>query len=355
MQKRIFRYIAVFALTVCVLTPRASAFSFALDSIAAMGKFPRFCVDVYRWGDKFFNSYDSTYVVGTGYKFNVKNRNETWTDRYNFRMPGDIELQMSSDPCTSTGIYLTYLAVSVGYDLNVSKLFGSREPIRNRFVFQFNCALFSAELSWITNNVATRIKSFGANDHPINYNYRFDGIDVDLFSVSAVYFLNNKRYSQGSAYNYSKIQRKNQGSFFIGFNYWTQKFNFDFKRLPDSMKSLLPVSWETFDYRYQANNRNYSFIIGYGFNWVFAPGWVMGISEAPTIGLKSGFINYTSNWSYSFSLLNRARASVVWNHNHWFAGGILKIDNTLVYDKDHSLLNTVINGEISVGYRFNLW
>ncbi|MDE6205419.1 MAG: hypothetical protein K2F66_04800, partial [Duncaniella sp.] len=29
-------------------------------------RFPRFCLNVYNWGDRTFNSYDTTYVVGTG-------------------------------------------------------------------------------------------------------------------------------------------------------------------------------------------------------------------------------------------------------------------------------------------------
>ena len=56
------------------------AFSLALDSIAEWGKFPRFCIKKYRWGDRFFNSYDSTYVVGTGTKFNVKFKTYSWVD-----------------------------------------------------------------------------------------------------------------------------------------------------------------------------------------------------------------------------------------------------------------------------------
>ena len=48
-------------------TPQdARAFSLDLDSIAAWGKFPNFCIKTYRWGDKFFNSYDSLYVIGSG-------------------------------------------------------------------------------------------------------------------------------------------------------------------------------------------------------------------------------------------------------------------------------------------------
>ena len=352
---RLIKIAIVATLFVCTAPQKAHSLSFNLDSIAQMGKFPKFCVDVYRWGDKFFNSYDTAYVKGTGFKFNVKNRTETWSDRYLFRLPENYEMHLASDACTSTGIYLTYLAVSVGYDINVSKIFGSREPARNRFFFQFNCALFSVDLNWVSNNVSTRIKSFGeiGDLHP--YNLRFDGINTDMFSVSAVYYLNNKRYSQASAFNYSRIQKKNQGSFFFGFNYWTQNFTFDFSKLPTYLRAQLPESWADFDYKYEANNRNYALAIGYGYNWVFAPNWLLGVSECPNIGLKSGYINYMDNKDYSFSLFNRARMSLVWNHRHWFAGGTLKVDNTLIYDKDHSLLNTIINGEVTIGYRFNLW
>ncbi len=53
---------------------RAHALSLSLDSIAQWGKFPRFCVNTYRWGDSFFNGYDSTYVQGSGKRWNVKTR-----------------------------------------------------------------------------------------------------------------------------------------------------------------------------------------------------------------------------------------------------------------------------------------
>lgn len=350
-----FRHIIILlGILVAAIQP-ARSMSFNLDSIAEMGKFPKFCVDVYRWGDRFFNTYDTAYVEGTGYKFNIKGRAETWGDRYLFHLPDDYEMSMRSDPCTSVGLHLTYLAVSVGYDINVSKIFGSHERARNRFKFGFNCALFSAELNWVTNNVSTRIKSFGPIGEMQSYDLRFDGINTNMFSVSAYYFINNKKYSQASAFNYSKIQKRNQGSFFVGINYWTQHMDFDFSQMPLVIKRQLPYSWADFDYKYSANNHNYALVIGYGYNWVFAKNWLLGVSEAPNLGLKSGYINYKDEKKYSFSLFNRARLSLVWNHKHWFAGGILKVDNSLIYDKDHSILNTVINGELSLGYRFNLW
>ena len=75
-------------LLLCMLISpaKASALGLDLDSIAAWGKFPRFCVNTYRWGDRFFNTYDSLYVQGTGKKFNIKFKVDSWSDLYNFRL-----------------------------------------------------------------------------------------------------------------------------------------------------------------------------------------------------------------------------------------------------------------------------
>lgn len=350
------RFVALL-LIVCaafIYAERGHGFSLALDSVRTWGKFPNFCVDVYKWGDRFFNTYDTAYVEGTGYKFNVKNRTETWADLYDFSLPNHYELSMRSDQCTSTGFYLTYLAVSLGYDLNVSKWFGNSEPARKRFSFSFNCALFSADLYWISNRVSTRIREFGRGDIQ-HMNLRFRGIDTSIFGLNVIYYLNNKKYSRAAAFNYSKVQKKNQGSFFVGFNYWKQDFTFDFNQLPDNIKQELPETWAENAYIYHAYNQNYSAVIGYGYNWVFSRHWLLGVSESPVIGVKYGYLNHPEDNKVTFSLYNIARLGVSWTNHRWFAGATMKIENSLVYDKDHSSLNTVINVEASVGIRFNLW
>ena len=53
---------------------------------------------------------------------------------------------------------------------------------------------------------------------------------------------------------------------------------------------------------------------------------------------------------------NRARASIIYNHKkRWFFGIVGNADTGLIYDKEHTLITNNLNGEISVGYRFNLW
>lgn len=332
----------------------SSALNLSLDSIAEWGKFPRFCVGVYRWGDRFFNTYDSTYVEGTGYKFNVKITTDSWFDFYNFTLPQKTVMHMRSEPSTSIGAHLTYLAVSVGYDINFSKLFGGPQQARQRYNFGFNCSLFAAELSYISNDVGTQITRFGSGGTDYHIRYPFKGINASSWSLDTYYFFNHKRYSQAAVFNFSKLQKKSQGSFYAGVSIYTQHFDFDFSSLPAQMLEKLPESWALNGYHYNVKTHNYALRLGYGYNWALGRHWVIGLSESPLIGLKKGFINSDED-HISFSLYNRFGTGVVWNNGHWFIGAVGKCDVGLIYDKEHTFANAYITGQMSVGYRFNLW
>ncbi len=327
----------------------AYGISFNLDSIATWGKFPRFVVNTYRWGDKFFNGYDTTYVRSTGYKFSAKITTESWLDGYSFRLPNKTGIFMRSDPSTSVGVYLTYLAVSAGYDINVSKLFGGADQSRKRLRFGFNCMLFAAEAYLISKNVGTTLKKFGPEHH---LNLPFDAIDNSTWGVDAYYFFNHKRYSEAASFNYSRLQQKSQGAFYTGFSIYSQRLRFDFSGLPEELKTILPSHWN--NYIYQVNTHNYALRFGYGYNWVFAPKWVLGVSESPIIGVRKGYVNSDIS-KVSLSLYNRMKLSVVWNNGPWFAGVTGRFDVAIVNDRETTYAGGVLSGEAVLGIRFNLW
>lgn len=329
------------------------ALSFALDSIREWGKFPRFVVDTYRWGDRFFNGYDTTFVKGTGYKFNVKLRTESWQDYYNFELPSNMRMRMLSDPSTSVGLYLSYLALSVGYDKNVSNIMGMNSNGRNKFTFGFNCSLFAVDASWVSNKGGTTISKFGKRGDTYNPDMQFNGLDVSTTSLDVYYFFNHKRYSQASAFSFSRVQLNSQGSFYAGFSYTKQEFNFDFSSLPDEMKDALPDWWQ--QYTYFAKTSNYLLKGGYGYNWVPRKGWTIGVTESPMIGLKHGYINRMNRQSNSFALYNDFRASIVWNNGRWFVGAVGDFYMSLLLDRDSTFTSAIIQGAITAGYRFNIW
>lgn len=309
-------------------------------------------VNTYRWGDKFFNGYDTTYVQTTGYKFNAKITSENWTDAYRFVLPNNTRIYMRSDPSSSLGLYLTYLAVSAGYDVNLNKLFTGNNRSRRRFRFGFNCMLFAAELYFVKNDVGTNVRTFTFDKNTEHVKIPLDGINTTTWGIDAYYFFNHKKYSEAATFNFSRIQRKSQGAFYTGFSIYTQHLNFDFISLPRYMLDRLPPQWP--DYCYNIDTHNYAIRFGYGYNWVFSKNWVLGVSESPIVGLRKGYVNSDID-KLSFSLYNRAKASVVWNNRMWFFGAIGKLDLAIVNEQRTTYAGVVLSAEIVFGYRFNLW
>ena len=354
-RKTLVKVIACLLLALAFSQP-SKAVSFSLDSIAEWGKFPRFCIGVYRWGDKFFNSYDSTYVKGTGTKFNVKLTSDSWLDYYRFVLPNidDTSLEnryvdLVSRPSTSIGVHLTYLAVSVGYDMNVSSIFNGVKDARKRYQFGFNCALLGVEAYKETSEVGTRMTRFGDMKH---LDIPFDGIRSDSWGIDAYYFFNNKRYSQAAAFSYSKIQLRSQGSFYAGLSVYSQNYDFNFSGLEKYLLDRLPTEW--IDYHFTTKTQNYGLRLGYGYNWVFAKNWLLAGTISPTIGVKHGFVNSDTSKT-SFSLYNHLKFSIVWNSGRWFAGAQASADTAIVSDRQSIFMGNDLNFTAAVGYRFNIW
>ncbi len=349
-----FRLVLLFAILCTTLVPvqKASAISFNLDSIATWGKFPRFCVNTYRWGDRFFNGYDTAYVQPTGYKFNSKVTTDSWLDSYGFRLPNGTNILMHSDPSTSVGLHLTYLAVSIGYDVNISKIISGTNSARKRFRFGFNCMLFAAEAYYTRNDVGTTIKRFGKFGSYQHLDIPFNDINNTTYGVDAYYFFNHKRYSEAATFNFSRIQKRSQGSFYTGLSFYAQKIDFDFSTVPDNLQAYIPEDW--IDKHYKVNTYNYAFRLGYGYNWVFSPKWVLGISESPIIGVRRGLVNSNIEKT-SLSLYNRLKLQVVWNNNRYFFGAGTKFDLAIVNNKKTTYADAIFSFEATFGYRFNLW
>lgn len=347
--------ITILAFLLATLAPREAKAEFlSLDTIASWGKFPKFCIKTYRWGDKFFNTYDSAYVTGTGKRFNIKLRTESWTDFYNFFFDEEPKTRMSliSNPTTSAGFWLTYMAVSVGYDMNVGKYFGGGD-MRRKWSIQFNCSLFAADAYFSRNDVGSTITRLGPSGHIHKTDIDFSGINNSSWGLDLYYFFNHKKYSQAAAFAFSKIQLKSSGSFYAGLSFWGLEYDFNFNILPDDIKIQIPL--QQYDYYYRTKSNNYALRLGYGYNWVFHRGWTFAISESPIIGVRRGWLLNFNEERVSLSFYNRLRASLVYNKGKWFMGGIFRMENALFYDRTHTMLGSIISFEASIGYRFNIW
>lgn len=319
------------------------------DTTVVWPKFLQFCVDVYNWGDKFFNTFDPQYVQGTGKRWKVRLNSDNWLDSYAMRLPQGINSTMSSNVYSNIGAYIQYMAVSVGSSIDFEKLFQKREPQHRKFEFGFICALFNAELYYHENKGGVNIRSFGdINDGKLIKEY-FPGVTMHALGLDVYYFFNNKRYSQGAAYNFAKYQLKSQGSFMAGISITNQRLSFDFSKLPDSLKDQLPEADVT---SYYFHYNSYAILGGYGYNWVIAPKLLFNATIMPSVGFSHYYEDSLEGNKYLISLNIQGRLSLTYNLGNYYFGIFGKMNGHYYKQGRMSLFSSIENFSAQVGLRF---
>ena len=319
------------------------------DTTVVWPKFLKFCVDVYNWGDRTFNSYDPEYVIGTGKRWKARLVSDNWLDTYSLQIDTKLHTTMSSNVYANLGAYLQYMAVSVGYSYDFEKLFSGKEPSHKKFEFGFICALFNAELYYHENKGGVNIRRFtGINDGKVFKEY-FPGVDMSTLGFDIYYFFNNKKYSQGAAYNFAKYQLKSQGSFMAGFSFTKQKLTFDLGKLPDSFKEKYPdVEFGSYYFHYNS----FALLGGYGYNWVIAPKLLFNISVMPSIGFSHYYKDSLEGDRYLLSLNIQGRTSLTYNLGNFYFGLIGKMNGHWYKQGSMYLFSSIENFAFYAGLRF---
>ena len=319
------------------------------DTTVIWPKFLKFCVDVYNWGDRTFNSYDPEYVIGTGKRWKVRVVSDNWLDSYALKLPQDINTTMSSDVYANLGAYIQYMAVSIGSSYDIEKLFKKKEPSHKKYEFGFICALFNAELYYHENRGGVNIRKFGnINDGKLIKEY-FPGVSLYTLGFDAYYFFNNKKYSQGAAYNFAKYQLKSQGSFMAGISITNQKLTFDFSQLPDNLKESLPDAEIT---QYYFHYNSYALLAGYGYNWVIAPKLLFNATIMPSVGVSHYYEDSLEGNKYLLSLNIAARLSLTYNLGNYYFGLFGKANGHYYRQGHMSLFSSIENFSAYIGLRF---
>ena len=319
------------------------------DTTVHYPKFIKFCVDVYNWGDRTFNSYDPEYVEGTGHRWKARLVSDNWFDSYAMKFKRqDLNIRMLGNLHSNIGAYLHYMAVSVGYSMDLNSVFGGKKSDHMRFETNFNCALFNFDLYYTRNGGGTYIREFeGYNNNKLIKSY-FPGVEMSTFGVNLYYFLNNKKYSQGAAYNFSKYQKRSAGSWIFGFSYGNLDITMDFTTLEDVLKPHFPFTTYFLKFHYYS----YCALFGYGYNLVWHPKWLFNISVMPSIGVNRCTEDASDGKSNLLALNIHGRASLTYNHRAFFASLIGKISGNWYTSSSISLFNAIENFALNVGFRF---
>ena len=312
-------------------------------------KFARFCVNVYNWGDRTFNTYDSTYVVGTGKNWKAMIRSYNWLTANEMIFSSRSYLRIRSNLYSDLGAHLSFMAVSVGYTWDANAIFGGESSLRRSFNFNFVCALFSAGINYNKTNGGTKITHFGDYDPGQKLDYDFNDISQETLGGNIYYFFNHKKYSQGAAYNFSKYQLKSAGSWMIGLSYNHQKIGMDFSKLPEEMIEYLPSLQKNYNFKYT----DYDVLAGYGHNWVLRPRvWLMNLTVLPSIGYKHSYEGTTDGKKDMFSANILVRGAVVYNHRSLFAAVMANYEGHSYLTKGFSFFNNIPSVSFITGVRF---
>ncbi len=313
-------------------------------------RFPRFCLNVYNWGDRTFNSYDTTYVVGTGKNWKLQGKSYNWMETSTMLFPKQSAVNMHSDLYSDAGFSLSFMAVSVGYMWNINKLF-SDPANRRTFNLDFTCSRFSLNYQTVSSTGGMIITQFDDYNGGHHIRYKFSDTSTDSKTFDAYWFFNHYRYSQGAAYSYSKYQLHNAGTALVGFNFTEQHIEMNFSGLPPEMLEHSPL--ETPEYR--SEYRSYCVMGGYAYNWVLKPRrWLINATGMAAIGYRKLF-NTEIERDTRTQVANNFRINIaaVYNHKALFASFTTRAQGFINYNTgDMTHLNTIISFTAAVGMRF---
>lgn len=318
------------------------------DTAVHYPRFIRFCVNVYNWADKTFNSYDPQYVEGTGKRWKARFASDNWLDDYALTFPKKMTMRMMSDLYLNAGLNLQYMAVGIGHSINIGHTLSGKPINQKRTELGFNCARFNIDLSYTENTGGTFIRRFNLYDDNRFIKRFFPGISLHTLTVDGYYFFNNRRYSQGAAYNFSKIQKQSQGSFMAGISYTNQDLSLDFSTLDLDLLSKYNLNEYFFKFHYNA----YSLIFGYGYNWVCNKHLLYNITVMPGVGFLHAYEDSADESGKMLSLGARGKMSLTYNLHNFFLCFIGRFNGHWYYSDRYSLFSSIENFSLNAGIRF---
>ena len=317
------------------------------DSTMSYPKFLKFCYRTYIWGDRAFNSYDTTYVRSTGKNWKLILKSDNWIDSYVGHPVEDVTMVMNSRLVSNIGVSLSFMAVSLGYSVNVSNLIHG-EKASNKVDFSFTCARFTADAYYWENKNEINVSYTAKQIDDERHRFRLSGITRKAMGVTAYYFFNNRRYAQAAAYCFSKYQKRSAGSWLAGISLQHFDIKFDIDKLSPEARVYIPTQDDAPRVLYN----DYCILAGYAHNWVLGRKWLLNVTVAPYVGYRYNLHPDVNDHASAFSFNVRARIGAVYNHKQFFVG-IQSFGDHHRYKTKHSrLYNSIFNFIALAGIRF---
>lgn len=315
------------------------------DTTAEYPAFIDWCVNVYRWAERVFNTYDPAYVTGTGKQGKVRIVSDNWTDAYMFRFEDGNPLFMISDLYANIGIQANYSILSASYSIDMNSALSDRVSKHKKLGFSFSCARLYGEGYYWKNNGGTTIRKFG---HDKIDDIPFGGLEFRAFGALAFYIFNYSKFSYAAAYNLSNYQLRSAGSWMLGLTGTFYDCDFDFTRLPDQIKdsSKIPIDSYSLDYN------SVNVMGGYSYNWVMNKHFLLNITALPSAGISFSFSDSTEGHRNLLSMGFRQMASLTYTNRQFFITGTSSFHGNYFLTDSVGFISGIENFQISTGVRF---
>ncbi len=312
-----------------------------------------------------FDDYDSTYITPNYYNYTAMLQNTNFYQVYRLKATSSDnvtqQLQLAPSPALKIGPYFGWRWIFLGYTFDVGNM---KKAVKTT---EFNLSLYSSmlgcDLVYIRNAGDFTIKKaigFGESASKAVAGRGFSGMKAHTASANVYYVFNHRHFSFPAAYAQSTVQRRSCGSWMLGLNYSHQRLDFDYTQLPPELLSSDSENNPLID-ELKISNINYqsfSFSGGYAYNWVFARNFLLSAALTPQLGIKHSKGERLSGESIWFNMRNLkldfiARAGLVWNNTHWFAGASV-VSHFFDYKRAAFNVTNIVNYvNIYAGFTFN--
>ena len=308
-----------------------------------------FGAKVYRWLNHALNYYDTAYVVNPGKgkkKFKVMIKNSNWLDFYSGHLgKWGTPLQLNSDITSLFGFHISGMGLSFTYMINARDLLAGKFIRNRRLQFSFTTSRIFIEGYYRKNDQSTvhlhRLGRWMGDEI-------FSGLMREGYGLDAYYIFNHTHYSQAAAYCFSKYQKRSSGSLLAGIYLSHQDVVMDMSILRSALQRQLPGRKTDYRFRY----RDFGFMIGYGYSWVFHHGWLFNVTVVPSIGYRHSFPNSIEGKKSLLSTNLNGGLALVRTAGNFFYAFNFNHEGHWYQSTMHSFYNSYSNFDLTAGFRF---
>ena len=287
-----------------------------------------------------FSQKDTTYIEPQHYNFSAMLQQTEVFQYMRLETKSGYTMTMSPDVVVNAGPYFGYKWLFLGYTVDLKNLWKSTEGTYIDLSIYSN--QIGLDLYYINNGSNFRFRKLHLNEgidtSPL-IGQRVAGLSEHFSGFNVYYITNHQKYSYPAAFSQSTQQKRSAGSPLIGIGYSRHKFDLDYNVLKKSFDEILNASGSSsanssvsiFDNEQgldEVDYRSYTLSAGYGYNYVFAPNWLLGASLQAGLSYnvtetmyEEGFRDIMRNISFkNFTIDSTVRIGLVYNNAHWYAG-----------------------------------